>query len=89
MGDDPCRVQQFHWDPGRPCSCKISSIYVEADGSTQAKGRPSAMIKQAAADSEAVRKQPALIAGDFNAELDELPVAFALGCSDWSDPGSG
>ena len=51
--------------------------------------RTSALVKHAVAECEAVRKQPALLVGDLNAEIEELPVAFALGCSDWTDPGTG
>ena len=85
-GTDSLRSQLLTWHPGGPCSWNICNVYAEADGSAESKLRTSVIVREALAEFEATRRQPAIIAGDLNAQISELPVAPALGCSGWVDP---
>ena len=88
-GVDEERVQALTWYPGGSSSWRLFNVYGHADGAAESRLLTSHMVRAATAEAEASRKQPSIIAGDLNAHLDELPVAFALGCSDWRDPGAG
>ena len=83
----PERSMNFLWHAGGPCPWTITNCYAPADGSQAARLMASAMIREAAAEAEAHWARPCLVAGDFQWSLQELPIAHALGVSNWADIG--
>ena len=83
----PERSMRFLWHAGGPCSWSLTNCYAPADGSQAARLLASAMVREAVAQDEAHRACPCLVARDFQWNLQELPIAYALGVSNWVDIG--
>ena len=84
---DASRVQHFIWYPGGRSSWRIFNCYGRVEATVAARNETSAMVRACAAEADARRKTPALIAGDLNAGPEELGCSFVLGIQGWSDLG--
>ena len=63
----------------------LTCIYGESSPDADGLNRTSTMVRDALARATAHGPVPALVAGDFNATLDQLPCAYAFHASGWAD----
>ena len=60
-------------------------LYGESSPDAEGLNRTSTMARDALARATTHGPVPALVAGDFNATLDQLPCAYAFHASGWAD----
>ena len=82
----PCgRAIDVLWRPGHSAPTQLTCIYGDVANTVEATMHTSTLARDALQRATLRRPVPALIAGDFNRALDDLPCAPAFQASGWED----
>ena len=77
------------WYPVGPVCLRLYCLYCDASGTLAAIMQTSQLAREALLDAETAGMTPALLAGDFNLEIDQLSWGPTLAVAGWEDVGHG